>query len=218
MGPKSPTPQTQQFFGYPLDQHLNLKHPLIQLTALIDWSEIDKTFSGHFVSDRSRPALPPRLVAGLLYLQHTFDCSDELVVNTLGGEPVLAILHGRELFANPLPKTVIVDKGYQGVKIEGVEILRSGQRRVTRAMKVMIKRRSAIEPAIGHMKMDGKLSRNPLKGALGDALHAVMCGAGHNMRVLLRKLKLLCAQFGLNLQTVLQAISPSQRTNYGGVV
>ena len=83
MGPKSPTPQTQQLFGYPLDQHLNLKHPLIQLAALIDWSEIDKTFSGHFVSDRGRPALPPRLVAGLLYLQHTFDCSDELVVNSL---------------------------------------------------------------------------------------------------------------------------------------
>jgi IS5 family transposase len=68
------------------------------------------------------------------------------------------------------------------------------------------------------MKMDGKLSRNPLKGALGDALHAVMCGAGHNMRMLLRKLRLLCAQLRLNLQTVLQVISPSQRTNYGVVV
>ena len=122
------------------------------------------------------------------------------------------------ILTNIKPKTVIVDKGYQGVKIEGIEILRSGQRRVTRAMKAMIKRRSAIEPAIGHMKMDGKLSRNPLKGALGDALHAVMCGAGHNMRMLLRKLRLLCAQFGLNLQTVLQVISPSQRTNYGVVV
>jgi hypothetical protein len=33
-------------FGYPLDQHLNLKHPLMQLAALIDWAEIDKTFSG----------------------------------------------------------------------------------------------------------------------------------------------------------------------------
>jgi IS5 family transposase len=46
------------------------------------------------------------------------------------------------------PKTVIVDKGYQGVKIEGVDILRSGQRRVTRTMRAMIHRRSAIEPAI----------------------------------------------------------------------
>ena len=67
------------------------------------------------------------------------------------------------------------------------------------------------------MKMDGKLSRNPLKGALGDALHAVMCGAGHNMRMLLRKLRLFCTQFGLPLQEVLQVISPSQRTNDVGV-
>jgi hypothetical protein len=47
----------------------------------------------------------------------------------------------------------------------------------------MIKRRSAIEPTIGHMKTDGRLARNPLKGALGDALHAVLCGAGHNIRL-----------------------------------
>jgi hypothetical protein len=26
MGPKSPAPQTQELFGYTLDQHLNLKH------------------------------------------------------------------------------------------------------------------------------------------------------------------------------------------------
>ena len=88
------------------------------------------------------------------------------------------------------PKTVIVDKGYRGVELGGVQILRSGQRRgVTKTLKAMIKRRSAIEPAIGHMKTDGRLSRNPLKGALGDALHAVLCGAGHNIRLLINKLK-----------------------------
>jgi IS5 family transposase len=91
------------------------------------------------------------------------------------------------------PKTVIVDKGYQGAQVEGVQILRSGQRRgITPTLKAMIKRRSAIEPTIGHMKMDGRLDRNPLKGALGDAVHAVLCGAGHNIRWLLRQLR-VCA-------------------------
>jgi IS5 family transposase len=42
----------------------------------------------------------------------------------------------------------------------------------------MIDRRSAIEPTIGHMKTEVGW-RNPLKGELGDALHAVLCGAGH---------------------------------------
>ncbi len=43
------------------------------------------------------------------------------------------------------------------------------------------------------MKMDGKLDRNWLKGALGDAMHAVLCGAGHNLRMILRKLRRLYA-------------------------
>ena len=104
------------------------------------------------------------------------------------------------------PATAIVDKGYRGVEIEGVRILRSGQRRgVTRTLKAMIKRRSAIEPAIGHMKMDGRLARNPLKGALGDALHAVMCGAGHNLRLILAALRLYCAFFGLSMQAAIDA-------------
>jgi len=36
------------------------------------------------------------------------------------------------------------------------------------------------------MKTDGKLGRNWLKGALGDAIHGVLCAAGHNIRLLLR--------------------------------
>lgn len=71
----------------------------------------------------------------------------------------------------------------------------------------MIKQRSAIEPAIGHMKMDGRLARNPLKGALGDALHAVICGAGHNLRIILAKLRLLCALIGITLRALLASLS-----------
>jgi len=79
------------------------------------------------------------------------------------------------------------------VDIDGVQIWKSGQKRgVTRGLKAMIKRRSAIEPTIGHMKSDGKLGRNWLKGALGDAMHAVLCCAGHNLRLILKKLRLFC--------------------------
>ena len=37
---------------------------------------------------------------------------------------------------------------------------------------------------IGHMKNDGLLDRCHLKGLLGDALHAILCGIGHNLRLL----------------------------------
>jgi hypothetical protein len=41
------------------------------------------------------------------------------------------------------------------------------------------------------MKADGLLARNWLRGELGDAMHAVLCGAGHNLRMILRYLRVL---------------------------
>lgn len=80
---------------------------------------------------------------------------------------------------NPYDSHILydVDRDYRGVQIDGVQIWKSGQRRgVRRGRKAMIKRRSAIEPAIGHMKSDGKLDRKLLKAPLGDAMHAILCG------------------------------------------
>ena len=50
----------------------------------------------------------------------------------------------------------------------------------------MLRRRQAIEPLIGHTKADHRMDRCWLKGALGDALHALSCAAGYNIRWLLR--------------------------------
>ena len=92
------------------------------------------------------------------------------------------------------PKAVFVDKGYRGISVDGVTIWRSGQKRgVTPSIRKAIHRRSAVEPAIGHMKNEGKLRRNWLKGSLGDALNSVLCGAGHNLRMILRAIRLFYA-------------------------
>ena len=55
--------------------------------------------------------------------------------------------------------------------------------------------------------MDGRLARNPLKGALGDALHAVMCGAGHNLRMILAKLRFFCARIQIALRDLLATLA-----------
>ncbi len=65
---------------------------------------------------------------------------------------------------------------------------------MTRALKRALRRRSAVEPTIGHMKTDGRLSRSPLKGTIGDALHTVLCGAGHNIRLILAHLRHLAPE------------------------
>jgi IS5 family transposase len=48
------------------------------------------------------------------------------------------------------------------------------------------KRRSAIEPVIGHMKQDNRMDRNYLKGTNGDKMNAILAACGFNLRKLLR--------------------------------
>ena len=77
MGPKGKHPSTGDLFRQPLLELINEKHPLVRLVGLIDWSIFETRWSAFFPSKTGLPATPPRLVAGLLYLQHTFACSDE---------------------------------------------------------------------------------------------------------------------------------------------
>ena len=113
--------------------------------------------------------------------------------NPYDGHTLAEALEQAAILSDLTPEVAIVDRGYKGVAIDGAKIYHQGLRRgITRGLRAMIRRRSAIEPAIGHMKTDGKLDRNWLKGSLGDAMHAVLCGAGHNLRMILRKLRLLC--------------------------
>lgn len=110
--------------------------------------------------------------------------------NPYDGHTFYKALEQAEILSEFKPLMAFVDRGYRGVEISGVQIWRSGQRRgITRALKAMIKRRSAIEPTIVHMKNDGKLGHSWLKGTLGDAMHAVLCGAGHKIRLIISKLE-----------------------------
>ena len=91
-----------------------------------------------------------------------------------------------------LPKEAYVDRGYKGHKLGTLSVWIAGTKRgVTAAIKKKLKRRNAVEPVIGHMKSDGRLARNFLKGTDGDAMNALLCGAGHNLRKILRHLVLL---------------------------
>ena len=95
-----------------------------------------------------------------------------------------------------MPKRCHVDRGYKGHGLahESCRVIIAGSRKgITKAIKKEMKRRSAIEPEIGHQKADGKLGRNWLKGVLGDAQNAVLCAVGHNMRKILAHLRRLFA-------------------------
>ncbi len=88
-----------------------------------------------------------------------------------------------------VPKQVIVDLGYRGVDSDnpGVQIIHRGKlKSLSDHEKRLLWRRQAIEPLIGHTKADHGMDRCWLQGAMGDALHALSCAAGYNIRWLLR--------------------------------
>ena len=88
------------------------------------------------------------------------------------------------------PDLAVVDRGYRGHAKTRTRVLISGTRRgLTPKLIADLRRRSATEAEIGHMKTDGCLSRCPLKGTIGDALFAVLNACGHNIRKILAHLR-----------------------------
>ena len=96
-------------------------------------------------------------------------------------------LTGREI------ERAYVDKGYRGHKAPNPRrVFISGQKRgVVGAIKRELRRRSAIEPVIAHMKAEGHLGRCYLKGREGDAANVILSAVGYNLRRVLAWLRML---------------------------
>ena len=87
------------------------------------------------------------------------------------------------------PTTAVVDLGYRGVDGEPalVQVIHRGKAKsLTAVQRGWLRRRQAVEPAIGHLKADHRMNQCWLEGSEGDALHAVLCAAGFNIRWLPR--------------------------------
>ena len=89
-----------------------------------------------------------------------------------------------------------VDRGYRGHGEMQTTAYISGQKRgiKTQRLKRSLKRRQAIEPVIGHLKSDGLLRRNYLKGTQGNQMNVLLSCARHNLRLILRQLRIFCLQ------------------------
>ena len=85
---------------------------------------------------------------------------------------------------------ILADKGYRGHNAPDSHKFRvfiSGQRRrVTPAIKRQMKRRSAIEPVIGHCKNEHRMDRSYLAGKQGDAINAILAAVGYNFSLLIK--------------------------------
>ncbi len=113
--------------------------------------------------------------------------------NPYDGHTLGDIIEATEKLTGCLIERAYVDKGYRGHKATNPRrVFISGQKRgVFGVIKRELRRRSAIEPVIGHMKTDGHLGRCHLKGRKGDAANVVLTAIGHNLRLVLAWFRLL---------------------------
>ena len=110
--------------------------------------------------------------------------------NPYDGHTLRPALEQVEILTDQRPDLAVVDRGYRGHGEDKTRVLISGTRRgLTPKLIADLRRRSAIEAEIGHMKTDSRLARCPLRGTVGDVLFSVLCACGHNIRNILAHLR-----------------------------
>jgi IS5 family transposase len=113
--------------------------------------------------------------------------------NPYDGHTLRDVIEGTQKLTGCEIERAYVDKGYRGHDAHNPRrVFISGQKRgVFGAIKRELRRRSAIEPVIGHMKAEGHLGRCYLKGRDGDAANVILTAVGHNLRRVLAWLRAL---------------------------
>jgi len=101
--------------------------------------------------------------------------------NPYDGHTLDDLLQQTQMITSTAAKTVVVDLGYRGRHETNAHVIHRAKK-LSKRQKKRLRRRAALEAMIGHMKVDGLLERCHLKGQEGDAIHAISCGLGHNLR------------------------------------
>ncbi len=109
--------------------------------------------------------------------------------NPYDGHTLASSLEQSERISGRVAKHVHCDRGYRGHGYQGpveIHVVGTGKRKKSRWERFWRRRRSAIEPMIGHLKSDNRMGRNYYKGVEGDRINAILAACGYNLRKLLR--------------------------------
>jgi len=134
--------------------------------------------------------------------------------NPYDGHTLATVIPDMEkMIGNELSR-ILADAGYRGhnaPESHKLRVFTSGQkRRLTPAIKRQMRRRSAVEPVIGHLKSEHRMDRNYLAGEQGDAVNAVLAAAGYNFSLLLRWFRQLLCLFAALFLTFQRRPMPQQ--------
>ena len=104
MKPRSRPENSQlDLFRAEFDQLLNLDHPLCVLARKIDWSRFDVAFAECYSAEDGAPGKDIRLLVGLHYLKHTFNVSDESLLERWVENPYWQYFCGFSTMQHELP-------------------------------------------------------------------------------------------------------------------
>src|SRR5215203_1008919 len=119
-------------------------------------------------------ATPLRRCRGGQFVAHV----KALPGNPYDGHTLAAVLPDIENTIGAGLERIVTDAGYKGhnaPKHQRFKVYVAGQKRgLTAAIKRAFRRRSAVEPTIGHLKNEHRMGRNYLAGRAGDAANAVL--------------------------------------------
>ena len=125
--------------------------------------------------------------------------------NPYDGHTLARVIPAIEAILGNTIERVHTDAGYRGHNAPPdykFKVYTAKQkRRVTPHIKREMKRRSAIEPVIGHLKNEHRMDRNYLAGRHGDANNAILAAVGYNFRRLIRWITLVFALVLLAIST-----------------
>lgn len=110
--------------------------------------------------------------------------ADAVHGNPFDGHTLKAQIDQVERVAGQRPQEAFVDQGYRGVKNhpEDMKTHTCGKKTKSPSLRRAMKRRSSIEPIIGHTKTDNRMDRNYLKGQEGDRINVMLAASGRNLR------------------------------------
>jgi IS5 family transposase len=131
-----------------------------------------------------------------------FVAAELMAGNPYDGHTLAATMATVEANTGIAVQDAYVDRGYRGHDYKGpaaVHVAGSSKRKLTRSERKRRRRRSAVEPKIGHAKTDHRMDRCFLQGLAGDAINAILAAAGANLRKLLNLLYFALTECGIVL-------------------
>ena len=110
--------------------------------------------------------------------------ADAVHGNPFDGHTLKEQIDQVERITGSSPEQAFVDQGYRGAKNhpKSMKTHICGKKTKNKSLKKAMKRRSSIEPIIGHTKADNGMDRNYLKGQEGDRINVMLAGSGRNLR------------------------------------